>query len=142
MVVFVGWRSSVLIVILVFGILFSMLYLNTEITVPRVVTVVIPEGASSPTSEHNNFEPSEITVVIGVNNTVRWINKDTVPSTVRANSNDDPDFAKATQEKRNSDRPLLSPNDTFQFTFTKEGRFGYHSEPHPWKHGTVIVLER
>jgi plastocyanin len=137
-----GGRSSILIIILVFGILFSLLYFSAlPTTIPRVVTVVIPEGSSSESSEHNNFEPSVITVVIGVNNTVRWINEDTVPSTVLASSDGDPDFLRATEEKRNSDNPFLMPNgDTFEYTFTKEGRFDYHSEPHPWKQGAVIVL--
>ena len=110
------------------------------ITIPQTTIVIIPEGSSNPNSKHHNFEPATVTVVIGVNNTVRWINQDTVSSTVRADSGDDPDFLKATDEKRNSERPFLMPGDAFEYTFTKVGEFGYHSEPHPWKKGTVIVL--
>jgi plastocyanin len=148
-----GLNSSVLIVILVFAVLFSLLYVSQEliskdVNSPHVVTVVIPEGSAMATSEHNNFEPAIIKVVMGVNNTVRWVNQDTVLGSVVADNEGDPLFFNIT----NTDTPNFDANDKsgknnyllpgqfFEFTFTKPGEFGYHSIPHPHKHGTVIVL--
>jgi plastocyanin len=131
----VGYHSTLLIVIVVFGILFSLLYVASAVPDrPKVAIVIIPEGSSLPTSEHNNFEPAVITVVIGVNNTVRWINQDVVGSKISADDKSDPAFWNITENA-----PLLSPGETFEFTFTKLGAYGYHSEPHPHKHGTVMV---
>lgn len=110
---------------------------------PRHVTVIIPKGSSLPTSEHNNFEPAAIKVVVGVNNTVRWVNQDITSSSIRADNMSDPEFYKATHldDEDDSVKLLLEPGDTFEFTFTMAGKFGYHSEPHPHKHGTIIVLD-
>lgn len=66
-----GGRSSFLIVILVFGMLFSFFYLSDIIPVqPKIAMVIIPQGAVLESSG-KNFEPQVITVVIGINNTVR-----------------------------------------------------------------------
>ena len=124
------------------------------INVPDVTLVTIPEGASSPLSDHNNFEPAVIKVVLGLNNTVRWINEDLVPSSVVADDESDPEFAKVTafpDDSYHQSTPIpqwdvipsnifLKKGQTFQFTFTKPGEFGYHSVPHPHKHANVIVL--
>lgn len=132
-----GYRSTLLIVIVVFGILFSLLYAaNAVPDRQKVAIVIIPEGSSIPDSEHNNFEPAVITVVIGVNNTVRWINEDSTFHNFSADDRSDPDFWNTTYY-----RPLLAPGDRFEFTFTKPGEHGYHGEPHPHMRGTVIVLE-
>lgn len=101
--------------------------------------MLIPEGSSLESSQHNNFEPAEITVVIGVNNTVRWINSDSVPSTVISDDRTDPEFFEAIHAGPDADIFLL-PGDVFEFTFTKPEIYGYHSEPHPSKQGTAIVL--
>jgi plastocyanin len=120
--------------------LFSLLAFTTLAQKPRTVTVIIPEHSSIST-EDSNFQPALIKVAIDVNNTVRWINKDVVGSSVVANDKSDPDFYDATYDDVN-DRPKawLDQGETFEFTFTRPGEFGYHGEPHPWKRGTVIVL--
>lgn len=107
----------------------------------KVVAVTIPEGSSLENSEQNNFEPAVIKVVIGINNTVGWINEDTISIAIVADDKSDPAFYDATYDDTN-DRPkvLLEPGEIFEFTFTRPGEFGYHGEPQPWKHGTVIVL--
>jgi len=112
---------------------------DVDIAESTQAIVLIPEGSSLESSQHNNFEPAEITVVIGVNNTVRWINADSVPSKVISDDRTDPEFFEATHAGPDADIFLL-PGDVLEFTFTKPGSYGYHSEPHPWKHGTVIVL--
>jgi plastocyanin len=105
--------------------------------IPRIVTVIIPEGSSVANSDHNNFEPETIKVVIRVNNTVRWVSQDVTSCGIRASSMDDPDFFNATE----GDASFLDPGETFDFTFNVPGVFDYHCEPHPHKHGTVLVLE-
>lgn len=93
--------------------------------------VVIPKTNVAET----NYEPEVIKVVIGINNTVRWMNQDITSHSVRADDEGDPDFRSAMQDN------FLSPGETFEYTFTKPGVFGYHGVPHPWMHGTVVVLE-
>jgi plastocyanin len=132
----VGGHSSVLIVILVFVVLFLLLYVSSAITIMRspaagVVTVIIPQGSSSPSSEHNNFEPAVIKVVIGENNTIRWINENVTSGSVVADNKSDPDFYNATHNDEDELKTLLNPGEIFEFTFTKPGEFGYHSVPHP-----------
>lgn len=126
-----------LVVGIAFVVSFSMLAMTfqEQSSVSESSVVIIPEGSSLESSERNNFEPETITIVIGTNNTVTWINEDTVPASIRADNRSDPDFYDATQDR------FLMPNETFAFTFTKPGTFGYHSEPGPWRQGTVEVLD-
>ena len=95
--------------------------------------VVIREGASNPNSG-KAFEPQVIKVVIGLNNTVRWVNHDVTANWIEANSSDDDqDFARETSNFR-----FILPGESFEYTFRKAGEFGYHGRPHQL--GTVIVL--
>jgi plastocyanin len=50
----------------------------------RTVTVNIPNGTGS--NQALSFSPGSITVVIGVNNTIMWVNQDSVAHTVTSNS--------------------------------------------------------
>ncbi|MGI0016168.1 MAG: cupredoxin domain-containing protein [Nitrososphaera sp.] len=125
-----------------FIVIFATIFPLPGVSHPRdivviVPVVIIPKGSSIESSEHSNFEPEVIKIVIGRNNTVRWVNQDTVPSRIVADNNDDPQFFNATGENGKS---LLMTGDTFEFTFTKPGIIGYHSVPHPWKHGYVVVF--
>ena len=72
------------------------------------------------------YSPPTITVVIGVNNTVTWINNDIAPHTVTA---DDGSF--------NSGN--LDPSASWTHVFTTPGTYTYHCEYHPWMQGTIIV---
>ena len=121
-----------------------------QIRQPKITIVTIPENASFP---GNNFEPSILKVIIGINNTVNWVNRDAIESSVVADDKSDPDFYNVanadcklvngtdegcvTENKEN----FLMPGKSFQYTFTKAGVFGYHSVPHPQMKGTVIVEE-
>lgn len=121
-----------------FGVVFSLFAASDAIPrTPKVVTVIIPEGSSMESSERNNFEPAVIKVVIGVNNTVRWVNEDVLPSKIEVDADTaDPEFWRVTNSA-----PLLLHGDIFEFTFTIPGEFDYYSVPHPHKRGTVIVSE-
>jgi FtsP/CotA-like multicopper oxidase with cupredoxin domain len=37
---------------------------------------------------------------------------------------------------------VIKPGQSYRFTFTEPGTFAYHTEPHPWMKGTVIVLPK
>ena len=119
---------------------FSIFVQNALVATTRLISAVIIPEESSIGSSGNTFEPREIRVVIGYNNTVRWINHDSVPHFVEANTMDDPVFWNTTVNDVNHNNPssLLQPNDEFEFTFEKAGEFGYHSKP--WMQGRVVVL--
>lgn len=98
------------------------------------VNVTIPSGASSPPAGYTSgqkttfgFTPDTITVVIGKNNTVLWINDDAAPHT-------------ATSDTAGVfDSGTISSGGTYQHTFTTPGTYAYHCSFHPWMQGTVIV---
>ena len=79
----------------------------------------------------NGFAPPTITVVLGVNSTVTWINDDNVHQTVTSTS--------FSQPFNSGD---LSPYQSFSFTFTKAGAYFYECTIHktlPAMHAEVIV---
>jgi len=93
------------------------------------VTVIIPDGVSSPNGgpNHLDFTPRNITVVIGVNNTITWKNEDVVDHTASANSG----------EWDSGDIPA---GQSYTVTLTDPGVFAYHCNFHPeWMKGFVIV---
>ena len=92
------------------------------------VSVIIPKGASNPNCE-KCYIPTVIKIVLGVNNTVKWTNLDDAPSSVLS-------------DKRFFDSGPILPNQTWSFVFQKVGSFTYHSEPHPWMKGEVIVMKK
>jgi plastocyanin len=61
-------------------ILFSVSSSNSDATSDKVSIVTISDGPDP------NFEPNVIRVVIGINNTVRWINEDSVPYTIASDT--------------------------------------------------------
>lgn len=115
---------------------------NTSQTVPssntstQVTTVIIPKGSEDPSSG-KNYEPRFVVVVLGVNNTVRWVNEALAGNTISADNYDDPHFWNATNFPYGRD---LKQGESFNFTFAKVGEFGYHGGPHPWLRGWVLVL--
>ena len=112
--------------------------MNVKRAVPHESIVIIPKDAGMASSQHS-YVPQTITVEIGVNNTVRWINHDYAAAWIWADNSDDPNFYNATQDDPNHtiSKTLMVPNQTFAYTFTKVGEFGYHGKP--WMRGTVIV---
>ena len=95
--------------------------------------VIIPMGASMDGS-NKSFEPREMTVKIGINNTVRWINHDNISASIWADNEKDPDFWNATR----SSASMILPNQTFVYTFMQPGLIGYHSRP--FNSGEVNVV--
>jgi plastocyanin len=70
------------------------------------------------------FSPATLTVKTGTK--VSWTNKDTVTHTVTAD-----------QGAFNSG--LLSPGNSFSFTFTQAGTYSYHCNIHHSMMATIIV---
>ena len=114
---------------------------TTTTTTPSVtcpssacVNVTIPSGAASPPTGYTagqktqfGFSPATITVVIGKNNTLFFINNDAGLHTATS------DTAGA------FDTGNIQPGSTAQVTLTTPGTFGYHCIYHPWMQATVIV---
>lgn len=90
------------------------------------VTVSMVPGSGSNTSIGKAYSPDPITVVVGVNSTVKWSNDDNAPHTVTAN---DASF----------DSGNVASGQSFTFTFTTPGTYHYHCVYHPWMVGTIIV---
>jgi len=97
---------------------------NLAPTTPTEVFVIIAKGAGE--NLHLGFEPANITVVIGVNNTVMWKNEDSDWHTAHSNI---PEFNSG----------LIQPGDNFTHTFLRAGVYPYHCDPHPWMTGVVVV---
>ncbi len=93
---------------------------------PQTVTVTIVNGARIQ-SNAPGFFPQNVTVVIGVNNTVVWFNNDTTVHTVTSNS-------------KLFDN-TLKPGNSTQYTFTSPGVYPYHCTIHNWMVGYVIVKQ-
>ncbi|MGI0070099.1 MAG: cupredoxin domain-containing protein, partial [Nitrosopumilaceae archaeon] len=89
-------------------------------------TVIIPVN-SSLLYNGFTFMPSIVKTVIGINNTVRWINMDSVNNDI---TSDTGAFKSA----------FIVSGYAWTHTFDKAGTYGYHSVIHPWLKGTVIVV--
>jgi plastocyanin len=88
-------------------------------------TVRIPAGTGSNPSL--NYSPSSINVVIGVNNTVTFVNGDSVVHTVTAKGG-------------SFDSGNINPGQSWTYTFTTPGIYTYHCIYHTWMTGTITVL--
>jgi plastocyanin len=91
----------------------------------NTVHVSIFPGAASYAS---GYDPDNITVVIGVNNTVIWTNNDNEPHTVTASNG-------------SFDSGNMNPGTTFTYTFTTPGTYTYICTYHPWMRGYVTVIQ-
>jgi plastocyanin len=93
---------------------------------PTGPTVVMPSGVGS--NNNLGFTPSTLTVVIGVNNTVTWLNRDQSIHTVTATD-------------KSFDSGNILPGASFTYTFTTAGTYTYVCVYHSWMKGTVVVKE-
>jgi plastocyanin len=97
-------------------------------TVPQssALTQVGVDAGSGTNVNLAGYTPTDITVVIGINNTVKWTNNDNMAHTVTAT---DGSF----------DSGNLNPSATYVHTFTQVGVYHYTCTYHSWMHGTVTV---
>jgi plastocyanin len=89
----------------------------------NAVIVDIPAGLGYTFSQ---YSPAQITIIMGVNNTVVWTNHDSIVHDVIAN---DGSFSSGD----------IAPGAAFMFTFTHDGTFSYHCSYHPNMAGVVTV---
>lgn len=102
----------------------SMVFVGFFVAPLTVATAA--QTTTNVTVQNFAFGPVTITVVIGVNNTVTWTNKDSTTHTVTANDG--------------SFNGNLPSGGTFTQTFTTAGTYTYHCSIHTYMKGTVIVL--
>jgi plastocyanin len=97
------------------------------------VTILLGSGNGISSTSHpgQTYFPQNITVVLGVNNTIEWKNADIALHSVTSNPGDPLSFGHDVQ-----------PNGgTFIFTFTQTGTYAYHCIYHVWMTGEVIVKQ-
>ena len=95
---------------------------KVEVIVPPKDTIWIVDG---------NFTPSVLK--IGVGDKVTWVNKDDAKRRV---ASDPHPISTQLPELVSSD---LVQNDSFSFSFTNSGEWGYHDYLNPIKKGKIIV---
>jgi len=92
------------------------------------VTIVLPNGVGANPSL--NYQPASLTVTIGVNNTIKWVNQDPIPHTVTTSSGTPTSF----------DSRALNQGDTFTVTLNTPGTYAYFCQFHPgWMKGRILV---
>jgi len=94
------------------------------------VKVSMPNGAGNPNGAPG-YAPDNLTLVIGVNNTVTWTNNDSAHHTVTSTK------APAGASFDSGD---MAPGATFSFTFTVPGTYQYDCVYHFWMTGTITVV--
>jgi len=94
-----------------------------------VVYIVAPMGSGSNSA---NFSPSNVLLVIGVNNTIVLKNEDISDHTITSNPGDSVSFDTGDISGLSSSAPI---------TLTTPGVYGYHCTFHPeTMHGTITVI--
>lgn len=96
------------------------------------------EGSSLQTNPRN-YIPKQARAVLELSNKVVWINNDGTSHTVTSDDGyiDQANGPFASTEQLGA---LINPGETFEFTFTKEGEYAYHCDPHPHMKGVVQVV--
>ena len=97
-------------------------------------TILIPPGSENQAA-NKTYSPNIVKVIIGVNNTIRWVNQADVGNSVAEDINDQ-NYGKTFNSS------FLRPGQSYEFTFIQPGTYHYHGDPHPWQVGTVIVMQR
>ena len=114
------------------GFVLSSFYILNEVNANSEFFVYNKKGSYNLGCELDNscFEP--YFVKIGVGDTVTWINNDdAIHVVISGNLNDGSDGF--------FDSGSLKTNETFSFTFDKEGNYEYFCILHPWMIGFVTV---
>jgi len=94
------------------------------------VYITIPFGVGD--NESLNFQPSSLTVVIGVNNTMVWDDLDAEQHTVTSMS--------VPVGAAKFDSGIMNQGQTFTLTLTVPGTYRFYCTIHPtWMRGTIVV---
>jgi plastocyanin len=107
-----------------YGATTSLSTTSTSTAIPAsAVYVYMPSDGGYPFSQ---YTPQVVTVVIGVNNTVVWVNQDSLVHNAIAFSG-------------MFDSGDISPGASYSFTFAQAGVYSYYCSYHPSMAGTIIV---
>jgi len=87
--------------------------------------VTIPSGTGG--SQNFNYEPNDFLVIIGVNNTVKFVNADTAVHSVTATGGA-------------FDSGPIAAGSAWVHTFTTPGTYAFHCIYHFWMTGTITVV--
>jgi aldose sugar dehydrogenase len=90
-----------------------------------VLSIVGNSGSTS-------YSPNPLEIKVG--DTVTWINNDSSPHTVTSSS------SSSLSEDSNFDSDVLQRDETFSFTFDREGEYPYFCTLHAGMVGTIVVL--
>ncbi|GBC68733.1 hypothetical protein HRbin01_00418 [archaeon HR01] len=103
------------------------------------IVIIIPKGASQPPEDwasgrvvdNRYYNPAVARVVLGINNTVKWINLDEVAHTVTS--------VEVPPNAQGFDSGVLGAGSSFVTIFSKAGRYEYYCQLHPWAGGVIDV---
>ncbi|MFA6553384.1 MAG: hypothetical protein WCT27_03075 [Patescibacteria group bacterium] len=104
--------------------------LSQTLNSSNAVTVVRP-AAKTVWIMDGSFNPSVVTIAAG--ETITWVNKDLINRKIAA----DPHPSGSSLPTLLSDE--LGQNETYTYTFTTAGTWGYHDYLNPIKSGQIIV---
>jgi plastocyanin len=96
---------------------------------PAGPMISMPSGAGSPNGAPG-YSPDTITLVIGVNATVTWVNNDSAHHTVTSVSGNG-----------SISSGDMGPGAMYTFTFTTPGTYQYYCVYHSWMTGTITVIK-
>ncbi len=122
-----GKTIAIVVVVIVLAAAISAYYLLNNMNAssgPQTVTVNIPSGTGS--NQALNYSPHTFTLVIGVNNTVNFVNQDSVTHTVTANGG-------------SFNSGDIAAGSTWNHTFSTAGTYSFHCVYHTWMTGTIVV---
>ena len=139
-----NWLGAVSIVsvVMVMGVLgyYQFVFLPASLTTEYIpppqytINVSVIEGSIDP-NNGNFYVPDEVTVVLGINHTIAWINDDVdILHTITA-ENKGTDFGEAASAGN-----FIDPGSSWSFTFTKSGEYKYFCSPHPHMRAVIHVL--
>jgi plastocyanin len=96
-----------------------------------LTAIEIPSGVASDKSL--NYRPAVIKVIIGVNNTILWVQHD--PGSAHTVTS-----ASTPAGASPFDSGDLSQGQSFVQNLTVQGTYQYHCKYHPWMSGTIVVV--
>lgn len=97
----------------------------------KKAVIWIVNGSGTNTSSLG-YSPANATVIMGVNDTVTWVNNDSSPHTVTSRV--------VPEGAQMFDSGILGPNENYTYTFTTVGTYDYFCSLHPWMMGNVTVM--
>ncbi len=119
----------VLVIVAAIGIYYGTLPKTSPQTAPVTVIVNMPAGVAS--NAALNFQPATITVVIGVNNTIKWVNQDTVPHTVSSTSG----------PSQFGNDGTIAAGGSYTVTLTTAGTYHYQCNLHPANMQGIVIVK-